>query len=70
MNLVTHFHLAPNVKNVWSCTSTYLYVFTAWCLIKHRICLHGMVLTEALEHLYPLKYQLPLDPLLIAVLEI
>jgi len=29
-----------------------------------------MVLTEALEHLYPLKYQLPLDPLLIAVLEI
>jgi len=36
MNLVTHFHLAPNVKNVWSCTSTYLYVFTAWCLIKHR----------------------------------
>jgi len=29
-------HLAPIFKNAWSYNSTALYVFMAWCLIKHR----------------------------------
>jgi hypothetical protein len=32
-------HSTPSsaeVKNAWSCTSTPQYVFTAWCLVKHR----------------------------------
>jgi hypothetical protein len=33
------------VKNVWSCTSAPIYVCMAWCLMKHRIFLHGMVLS-------------------------
>jgi hypothetical protein len=38
--------LSPSaeVKNAWSYTVTLLYVFIAWCLIKHRRCLHGVVL--------------------------
>jgi hypothetical protein len=39
-------HSSPSsteVKNAWSYTSTSIYVFTM-CLIKHRICLHGVVL--------------------------
>jgi len=27
---------SAEVKNVWSYTSTPPYVFTAWCLVKHR----------------------------------
>jgi hypothetical protein len=27
---------SAEVKNVWSYTSTPQYVFTAWCLVKHR----------------------------------
>jgi hypothetical protein len=27
---------SAEVKDEWSCTSTLLYVFMAWCLIKHR----------------------------------
>jgi len=33
-----------DVKNTWSYTSIPPYVFMAWCLIKQRIHLHGMVL--------------------------
>jgi len=35
---------SAEVKNAWSCTSTPPYVFTAWCLVKYRIRLHGVVL--------------------------
>jgi len=35
---------STKVKNVWSCTSTTLYVFMIWCLIGQRTHLHGMVL--------------------------
>jgi hypothetical protein len=31
---------SADVKNAWSCTSTLPYVFTAWCLVKHRMRLH------------------------------
>jgi hypothetical protein len=30
--------------NTQSYSSTYLYVFMAWCLVKYRACLHGMLL--------------------------
>jgi hypothetical protein len=33
---------SAQVKNAWSYTSTPQYIFMAWCLIKHRIHLHGM----------------------------
>jgi hypothetical protein len=29
----------------WSYNYTPPYIFMAWCLIKHRICLHGVVLS-------------------------
>jgi len=32
------------VKNAWSHTTVLQYVFTAWCLIKHRTRLYGVVL--------------------------
>jgi hypothetical protein len=32
---------SAEVKNTWSYTSTYLYVFMEWYLITHRIHLHG-----------------------------
>jgi hypothetical protein len=32
------------VKIAWSYTSTLPYFFMVWCLIKHRIHLHGVVL--------------------------
>jgi len=47
-------HLPPysvEVKNAWSYTSTPPYIFMAWCLIKHRTHLHGMVLSQAPEQL-------------------
>jgi hypothetical protein len=40
-------HLPPSsaeVKNAWDYTSTLAYVFMAWCLVKYRIRLHGVVL--------------------------
>jgi len=43
---------SAEVKNTWSCTSIPLYVFMAWCLIKHRIRLHGVVLSQAQGQLY------------------
>jgi hypothetical protein len=33
-------------KNAWSYTSIPPYVFTAWCLVKHRIRLHGVYLVK------------------------
>jgi len=36
---------SANVKNEWSYTSTPTYVFMAWCLVKYRIRLHGVVLS-------------------------
>jgi hypothetical protein len=36
---------SAKVKNAWSHTFTSPYVFMAWCLIKHRILLHGVVLS-------------------------
>jgi hypothetical protein len=33
------------IKNVWSYTSTPQYVFTAWCLIRQVMLLHGLVLS-------------------------
>jgi hypothetical protein len=41
-------HSSPpsaDVKNACSYTSTAAYVFIAWCLIKHMIRLHGVVLS-------------------------
>jgi hypothetical protein len=37
---------SAEVENAWSYTSTPQYVFKAWCLIKHRIRLHGMTAQE------------------------
>jgi hypothetical protein len=50
-------HTLPSsveMKNARSYTSTpqYVYVFTAWCLIKHGIYLHGVVFIEAQGQLY------------------
>jgi hypothetical protein len=36
VKLTTHLHLVPRSTNAWSHTSTPLYVFMAWCLVKHR----------------------------------
>jgi len=39
-------HLPPSntkVKNAWSYTFTPQYVFTAWCLIKQWIRVHGVI---------------------------
>jgi len=41
-------HSAPTndeVKNAWSYTSIPPYVFMAWCLVKYRVRIHGMVLS-------------------------
>jgi hypothetical protein len=35
---------SAEAKNTWSFTSSPPYVFMGWCLIKHRIRLHGVVL--------------------------
>jgi len=45
---------SAEVKNVWSCTSTPPYVFMVWCLVKYRVCLHGMVLIQAQGTILPL----------------
>jgi hypothetical protein len=36
---------SAKVKNAWSYASTSQYVFMAWCLIKQKIHLHGVVLS-------------------------
>jgi hypothetical protein len=36
---------SAEVKNVQSHTSTPSYILTTWCLVKHRICLHGILLS-------------------------
>jgi hypothetical protein len=33
------------VENAWSSTSTHQYVFTAWCLVKQWMRIHGIVLS-------------------------
>jgi len=40
-------HLPPSTVefNAWSYTSIPQYVFLAWCLIRHRISFHGVVLS-------------------------
>jgi len=41
-------HSSPcsaEVKNAWSYTSTFPYVFTAWCLSEYRVGLYGLVLS-------------------------
>jgi hypothetical protein len=38
---------SAKVKNMWTCTSTSPYIFMVWCLVKHIICLYGMVLSHA-----------------------
>jgi len=43
----THLHLVPR-SNEWNCTSTHLYAFMVWCLVKALGWLH----------LLPLPYQL------------
>jgi hypothetical protein len=52
-------HLPPSsaeVKNVWSYTTLPPYVFMAWCLMKHRINLHGMVVSQVQGQLYIYLY--------------
>jgi hypothetical protein len=46
------------VKNTWSCTSTPLYDFMAWYLVKYRLPLHDMVLIWAQEQPYLYLYVL------------
>jgi hypothetical protein len=36
---------SAEAKNAWSYTSSLPYVFMAWCLIKHKNCLSGSVLS-------------------------
>jgi len=42
---------SAEVKNAWGYTSTPPNVFMAWCLVKHRMNLHGVVVNYA-ERLY------------------
>jgi hypothetical protein len=46
---------SAQVKNMWSYTSTHL---VAWCLIKHRIHLHGVILSSVQGQLYLLLLSL------------
>jgi len=39
-SLTTHFH---RVLRLGMCVE--LYILMAWCLVKHWVCLHGMVLS-------------------------
>jgi hypothetical protein len=36
---------SAKVKNTWSYTTIPPYIFMAWCLVKHVICLHGVALS-------------------------
>jgi hypothetical protein len=47
------------VKETWNYTSISPNVFRAWCLIKHRIRLYGVVLSLAQGQLYLLPIMLP-----------
>jgi hypothetical protein len=54
-------HLPPSaaeVENRWKCTSTLPYILMVWCLTKHRIHLHGVVLCgeQGEVHLYFLVF--------------
>jgi hypothetical protein len=53
-------HSSPSsaeVKNAWNYTSTPSYVLIAWCFIKRRVCLHGMILsTRATSKTAGLKF--------------
>jgi len=40
------------IKYGWNYTSTPQCIFMAWCIIKHWIHLHGMVLSFAQEQIY------------------
>jgi hypothetical protein len=46
VNLTTHLHLAPRLKNEWSYTSIPQYAFMAWCSVKAQWQFH--------LYLYPL----------------
>jgi hypothetical protein len=43
---------SAEVGNAWSCTSTHPYVFMAWCFVRYRIHLHGVVPSSAEGQLY------------------
>jgi hypothetical protein len=43
---------SAEVKNAWRYNSILQYVFTAWCLINHRISFHSVVLSTAHGQLY------------------
>jgi hypothetical protein len=36
---------SAKVKNAWNYTSAPPYIFIAWYLVKHKISLHGVVLS-------------------------
>jgi len=45
------------IKNAWTCTSTLTYAFMEFCLYKHRIHLHGVVLKLSLTiHQFPYRF--------------
>jgi hypothetical protein len=54
MKLTTHLHTVQRLRKrgATSYNSTKPYVFTAWCLIKQRIWLHGTVLSYSQGQLY------------------
>jgi len=43
---------SDEVKNACSYTSSLPYIFMMWCFIKHRIFLHGILLSYAQGELY------------------
>jgi hypothetical protein len=40
---------SPEVKNTWGYTAISPYVFMAWCLVKYRIRLQGVALSDLLH---------------------
>jgi hypothetical protein len=49
---------SADVKKAPNCILTSSYIFMVWCLIKHRIHLHGMVLGYAQGQFYLYLYTL------------
>jgi len=47
---MTHLNLLLKLRVEY--TSTLPYVFMAWCLVKHRIHLHGVTLNKEQGQLY------------------
>jgi len=43
---------SAGVKNAWIYIFTPLYIFMAWCLIKPRLRIHSVVLSEAQKQIY------------------